>query len=145
MNGLFRYLTLTVKAKTGFDSTVLAWVVAAVLCAVGTLIFLLSATFIWLAEFYGHLSAALILACISFLMAILAGVLGVIAQRRNVEAAKLAIKAQSATRWLDPKFLGVGLQIGRAIGWQKLVSLGAVGILAAGLAWGWSDKPRQNN
>jgi hypothetical protein len=67
------------------------------------------------------------------------------AQRRNVEAAKLAIEAQHAARWLDPKYIGVGLQIGRAVGWQKLAPLVAVWILAAGVAWEWSDKPRQNS
>jgi hypothetical protein len=145
MSGLLRYVTLTAKAKTGLGSAVAGWAVAVVLCAGAMLLFLLVAAFIWLAERYSPLSAAMILAGVLLLMAILAGIFCVGAQRRNVEAAKRAIAAQSATRLLDPKFLGVGLQIARAIGWQKVVSLAAVGILAAGLAWEWSGKPHQDS
>jgi len=144
MSGLLRYATLTAKAKTGLGSAVAGWAVVVVLCTGAMLVFLLFAAFIWLAERYSPLSAAMILAAVLLLMAIVAGIFCVAAQRRNVEAAKRAIEAQSATRLLDPKLLGVGLQIGRAIGWQKLVSLAAVGILAAGLAWEWSGKPHQH-
>ena len=144
MSGLFRYLKLTAKAKTGLSGTVLVWAVVGALCAATALIFLIFAVFIWLAERYSPLSAALILAGVLLLTAILAGILCIMVQRRNVETAKLAIEAQSTARWLDPKFLSVGLQIGRTIGWQKLVSLAAVGILAAGLAWEWSEKPHEN-
>jgi hypothetical protein len=144
MSGLLRYATLTVKAKTGLGAAVAGWAVIVVLCAAAMLLFLLFAAFIWLAERYSPLSAAMILATVLLLMAIMAGIVCVAAQRRNVEVAKRAIEAQSATRLLHPKFLGIGLQIGRAIGWQKLISLAAVGILAAGLAWEWSGKPHQD-
>ena len=33
--------------------------------------------------------------------------------------------------------LGVGFQIGRTIGWGRLLSLGAVAVLAAGLGREW--------
>jgi hypothetical protein len=54
----------------------------------------------------------------------------------------LALAARSQTPWLDPKYLGVGMQIGRAIGWRRLVPLAAVGILAAGIAKEWIGRNR---
>jgi hypothetical protein len=52
MNGLFRYFTLTAKAKTGLGSDVAGWGAVAALCAAVMVIFLNFAAFIWLAERY---------------------------------------------------------------------------------------------
>jgi hypothetical protein len=49
---------------------------------------------------------------------------------------------RSNSPWLDPKYLAVGMQAVRAIGWRRVVPLVAVGVLVAGLAkeWGGRDQ-----
>ena len=39
--------------------------------------------------------------------------------------------------WLDPKFLAVGIEIGRTLGWRRILTLAAAGVLAAGLGKEW--------
>ena len=64
-------------------------------------------------------------------------------RHRNMERARLELAARSSnTDWLDPKLMAVGYQVGQAIGWRKLVSLAAVGLLAAGLAKEWTGRDR---
>ena len=143
MGGLRRYLELTIKSKIGLSSGVIVWALVAVAGAAVTAFFLIFAVFIWLAERYDPLAAALILCGFFLLLAILAAVLTLVSHHRTVERAKLALRAQSKTLWYDPKFLATGLQIGRSLGWRKLVPLIAVGVLAAGLAKEWfrHDQP----
>ena len=137
MKSLLRYLELTLKSKTGFNSGILLLGLGAVLAAALTLAFLLAAAFIALADRFGPLNAALILGGFFLLLTVVA-VLGCIAsRRRTIAGAQLALAARSQTPWLDPKYLGVGMQIGRAIGWRRLVPLAAVGVLAPGIAKEW--------
>ena len=35
--------------------------------------------------------------------------------------------------WADPRVMAAGLELGRTIGWKKLVPLAVVSVLAAGL------------
>jgi hypothetical protein len=142
MKSLLRYLELTLKSKTGFNSAILLLGLGTVLAAALTLVFLLAAAFIALADRFGPLNAALILGGFFLLLTVVA-VLGCIAsRRRTIAGAQLALAARSQTPWLDPKYLGVGMQIGRAIGWRRLVPLAAVGVLAAGIAKEWIGRNR---
>jgi hypothetical protein len=137
ISGWFRHLELTIKSKTGFGSGVLIWGLIALLGGAVALGFFIFAAFIALAGRYGPLIAALGLGS-AFLLLTLVAVLGCMSsRRRTVAGARLALEARSHAPWLDPKFVGVGLQIGRAIGWRRLVPLAAVGVLAAGLAKEW--------
>ena len=133
----FRHLELTIKSKTGLGSGVLVWGVIALLGGAITLGFFIFAAFIALAGRYGPLIAALGLGSLFLLLTLLAVLGCVSSRRRTVAGARLALEARSHAPWLDPKFGGVGLQIGRAIGWRRLVPLAAVGVLAAGLAKEW--------
>jgi hypothetical protein len=137
MSGLLRYLELQAKSKTGLSSGVAIWAIVALVAAVITLGFAIFAAFIWLAQRYDPLTAALVMGGAFLLITLIALVACSIAHRRTAERARLALAARSQTPWLDPRYLGVGLQIGRAIGWRKLVPLMAVGLLAAGLAREW--------
>jgi hypothetical protein len=107
-----------------------------------TLGFFIFAAYIALAERYGSLTAALALGGLFLLTTIIALICCLSSQRRTVASAKLALAARSPAPWLDPKLLGAGLQIGRAIGWRRLVPLAAVGVLAAGLAKEWFGRDR---
>jgi hypothetical protein len=142
MKGWLRHLELTVKSKTGLGADVLVWALLAVLGAAATLGFLIGAAFIGLAERYGPLTAALALGGLFLAITITAVACCLASQRRTVASAKLELAARSHSPWLDPKFLGVGVQIGRAIGWRRLVPLAAVGVLAAGIAKEWFGRTR---
>jgi hypothetical protein len=137
ISGWLRHIELTVKSKTGLGADVLVWALVAVLGGAATLGFFISAAFIGLAERYGSLTAALALGGLFLAITIMALACCLATQRRNVASAKLELTARRHAPWLDPKFVGVGMQIGRAIGWRRLVPLAAVGVLAAGIAKEW--------
>jgi hypothetical protein len=142
MSGWLRHLELTFKSKTGLGTGVLAGALIAILGAGVTLVFLVVAGFVALAERYGPLIAALALGGLFLLITVVAVACCVASQRRTAAAAKLALAARNQVPWLDPRYLGVGVQIGRAIGWRRLVPLAAVGVLAAGLAREWIGRNR---
>ena len=55
-------------------------------------------------------------------------------RRRAQERAILerAARAQASTSWLlDPKILGVAMQAGRTLGWQRIIPVVLLGFLAA--------------
>lgn len=137
-----RHLELTIKSKTGLSASVLMLGLGALLGAALTLGFFLLAAYIALAERYSPLMAALLLGGLFLLVTIVALLCCLSSQRRTIAGAKLALAAQSHAPWLDAKYLGVGLQIGRAIGWRRLVPLAAVGVLAAGMTKEWLGRNR---
>jgi hypothetical protein len=142
MSGWLRHLELTVKSKTGLGADVLVWALIAALGGAATLGFFISAAFIGLAERYGPLTAALALGGLFLSITVMALACCLTSQRRTVASAKLELAARRHAPWLDPKFLGVGMQIGRAIGWRRLAPLAAVGVLAAGIAKEWFGRNR---
>lgn len=137
MSSWLRHLELTVKSNIGLSRGVVVWGLIAAGGGAITLGFFIFAAFIGLAEWYGPLAAALALGGLFLSITIIALICCLSWQRRTVAGAKLALAARSHAPWLDPKFLRVGLQIGGAIGWRRLVPLAAVGVLAAGLAKEW--------
>jgi hypothetical protein len=137
LSGFGRYLRLTAVAKKGLSSSLVVFALVAALCAATTFVLVVFAAFIWLAQRYSPLTAALILCAFFLLAAILAAVAAVMAQRRTVERANVALAARHATPWLDPSMLGVMLQVGRGIGLRRIVPLLAAGVLAAGFAKEW--------
>jgi hypothetical protein len=142
MAGWLRYLELKAQAKTGLSSAVVVWAVIAILCAATTFGLLIFSAFIWLAGRYSPLTAALVLTGFFLLLAILAGVLCLLSSRRTVERAQVELASRQSTPWLDPKMLGIGLQIGRAVGWRQLLPLIAIGLLTTGLAKEWFGHER---
>src|SRR5262245_32547332 len=137
MGGWLHYFTLKAQARAGLNSQVVAWGVIAAVTAVVSLVFFLVAAFIWLADRYTPLTAGLVLGGAFLLVALIALVTCLITRSRNMERARLELAARSSTNFLDPKLVGMGFQIGQAIGWRRLASLAAVGVLAAGLAKEW--------
>ncbi len=55
-------------------------------------------------------------------------------RRRTSERAQLELAARQNAGLLDPKILAIGLQVGRAVGWHRLLSVATAGALIAGLA-----------
>jgi preprotein translocase subunit Sec61beta len=139
MSGWLRYFTLNAQARTGFSPQVAVWAAIAVVAAVVAAVFLLVAAFIWLAQRYDSLTAGLVLGGVFIVVALTAFLACLITRRRNVTRARLELAARDSagSGFLDPKLLGVGLQIAQAIGWRRIIALGAVGVLAAALAKEW--------
>ena len=149
MQGWRNYLQLKAQSKTGLSVGLLIWALTGMSCAAATLGFVILAVFIWLAERYGSLNAALVLGAFFFSITVIAVIASALSHRRTVRRARLELASRSNAPWLDPRLVGVTMQVSRAIGWRKLVPLLAVGVLAAGLGMQWfgrtsdvSTKPR---
>jgi hypothetical protein len=142
MRGWLHYLELQAKVKTGLSSSVIAWASVAAVGGAVTFGFLVLTAFIWLADRYTPLSAALILGAFFLLITIIALIASLVAHGRTVERARQELTVRSPAPWLDPRYLTVGLQVVRAIGARRLVPLVAVGLLAAGLAKEWAGGDR---
>src|SRR5262249_8564963 len=137
MGGWRRYLELEAEAKIGRGTRRFVWALLAVVFGVLTAGFVLLIAFIWLAERYSALTAAMVLAGLFLLATIIAAISCLWSRRRTIEQAELALAARRNALWLDPKGLGGAIQVSRAVGWRKLVPLLAVGMLAAGVGMGW--------
>ena len=142
MGGWRRYLELQAQAKTGLSSNLFVWALLAVVFGVLTAGFVLLIAFIWLAERYDPLTAAITLAGLFLLATIIAAISCLWSRRRTIEQAELALAERRPAIWLDPKALGGAIQAGRAVGWRKLVPLLAVGMLAAGVGMEWFGRER---
>jgi uncharacterized membrane protein len=143
MSGWLRYLTLKAQVSAGLNAQIVIWAIIAVIAAVVTLTFLLVAAFVWLSDLYDGVIAGLVLAAVFAVIAAVAAVVCVMVRRHTIESARLELAERStAAPLLDPKLLGMGYQIGQTIGWRKLISLAAVGLLAAGLAREWVGRDR---
>ena len=141
LSGWVRYLKLTAQAKTGLSPAVVVLAIVALIGAAVTFVLIIFSAFIWLAERYTPLTAALILAGFFFLVTVLAAVGALMVQRRTVSQAQLALQARSHATWLDPSMLGVMLQVGRSVGLRRVLPLVAAGVLAAGFAREWMRDP----
>ena len=142
LTGLLNHLRLTALAKTGLSKAVVVLALIAAITAAAASVFFLFAAFIWLADRYSPVTAALVLAGGFLLIAILAALSAVIAQRRNVDNAKRALAVRSQSPLLDPGMIGVLLQVARTIGLRRIAPLVAAGFLAAALAKEWfRDRP----
>jgi len=142
MGGWRRYLELEARAKTGLTSGLFVWALLAVVFGIVTAGFVLLIAFIWLAERYDPLTAAMALAGLFLLATIIAAVCCLWSRRRTIEQAELALAARKNVTWLDPKLLGSAIQVSRTVGWRKLVPLLAVGMLAAGVGMEWFARDR---
>ncbi len=68
------------------------------------------------------------------LIALIAAIVFAVSRRRARERAILerAARAHGASSWLlDPKILGVAMQAGRALGWERIMPVALLGLLAA--------------
>jgi Ca2+/Na+ antiporter len=140
MSGWLRYYALNALARTGFSAQIVVWAILAAIASTVAGLFLLIAAFVWLANRYDGVIAGLLLGGVFVVVAVIAVVACLVIRRRNMESARRELAARTASsnaNWLDPKLMAVGLQIGQAIGWRKLISLGAVALLATVLAREW--------
>jgi cytochrome bd-type quinol oxidase subunit 2 len=142
LTGLVQNLRLRAEARTGLSSAVVVFALIAAVAVVAAFVFFVFAAFIWLAERYSQLTAALIVAVSFVLIAIVCALGAVLSQRRTSERAKRALALRSQSPWFDPATLGIAMQLGRTIGLRRIAPLAAAGVLAAALAKEWfRDRP----
>jgi O-antigen/teichoic acid export membrane protein len=137
LSGWVNHLRLTAKARTGLSQAFVVFALIAAIAALAASIFFVFAAFIWLAERYSPLTAALVLALAFLLIAILCVLGALVARRRTVDEAKRALAVRSQSPLLDPGMLGMLFQVGRTIGLRRVAPLVAAGVLAAALAKEW--------
>ena len=87
MGGWRRYLELQAQAKTGLSSGLVVWALLAVVFGALTAGFLLLIAFIWLADRYGPLTAAIALAGLFLLATIIAAISCLWSRRRKLARA----------------------------------------------------------
>jgi hypothetical protein len=138
MGDWLRHIALNAKARTGFGPQLIVWFLIALVSLALALGFLCAAAFVWLASRYDAVTAGLILAGVFLLIAIIAAIAGWIARLRTIERARRELAAaRSHANWFDPKFLAIGIEIGRTLGWRRIITLAAAGLFAAGAAKEW--------
>jgi Putative Actinobacterial Holin-X, holin superfamily III len=138
MGDWIRHIALSAKARSGFGPQLIVWFLIAAVSLLLGLGFLCAAGFVWLASRTDAMTASLVFGGAFLLIAIMAAVAGWIARSHNMERARRELAERSqAGGWFDPKFLTVGLEIGRALGWRRVFTLAAAGLLAAGLVKEW--------
>jgi hypothetical protein len=146
LKGLTQEVTLQIQARSGASAAVLVWIAAMALASLTAFVFLCVAGFYWLSLQIGAIFAGLAMAGIFVCFSIIAALISTIIRRRVRERAILARSAKAhAPSWLlDPRMLSAAVQIGRDIGWQRIVPLAFVGFIAAQWARERRDRGEQS-
>jgi hypothetical protein len=152
MEAWLRQFALHAQLRTGLGVGVVLWGVVALLGAALALLFFLIAAFIWLADRYDSVVAALLLGGFSVLLAVIAGIAYTMIRRGNIKRAELELelrrRAAAEAALIDPSLLAIGHQLAHTIGWRRAASLAAVALLGTALAREWlghAKKPDQDN
>lgn len=142
---LTREITLAVQAKSGASGAVVVWLAIVALATFTAFAFLCVAGYAWFAVQFGNVFAGLIMTGIFVAIALIAALIAALVRRRVRERAILAraAKAHSPSWLLDPKLLGVAVEAGRTIGWQRLIPMALLGVVAAQWARDYRNQSQQ--
>jgi hypothetical protein len=140
-----RDIALAVQARSGASPAVVAWLAVVALAALTGFIFLCIAAYDWLELQTGSIAAGLIMAGIFAVIGLISLVVSALLRKRARERAILerAARAHAPSWLLDPRLLGMAMQIGREIGWQRIVPVALLGVMAA--QWGREHRQHGNN
>jgi len=133
LKGVMHDIRLAVLAKNGLTPAVLSCMAFVALAALGAFAFLCVAGYDWLAPQLGILDAALIMTGVLVAIAVLGAIVCALLRRRARERAivERAARAQASSWLLDPKNLATAMQIGRSMGFERIMPIALLGILAA--------------
>jgi hypothetical protein len=142
-----REITLFIQARSGLSTSVVASAIVVVAALLVAFAFLCIAAYAWLAVQFGAVFAGLIMAGVFAVIAIIAAIVCAAARRRARERAILARAARAhSPSWLfDPKVLGIAVEAGRTIGWQRIVPVALLAFLAAQWAREHRDKAERQD
>jgi len=136
-------VVLAIQAKSGLKPALLIWLAVAATASLTAFAFLCIAFYAWLSLQFGVVFGGLIEAGVFVLIALIAALGFSISRRRTRQRAMLerAARAQNASWLLDPTFLNAAIQAGRSLGFERLIPIALVGLLAAQ----WAREGRQRN
>lgn len=132
IKGLMREVTLAIQAKTGASAGVVIFLVLGMGAAVTSFAFFCVAAYQWLVTLFGHIFGGLIEAGFFLLVAAIAAIMSLLIRQHTKQSAILerATRQQPGGWLLDPKLLTTALQVGRTIGWQRIVPVVLLGFVA---------------
>jgi hypothetical protein len=140
MSNWFRHIVLMAEARTGASAAIAVWLLLALVSLLVGLVCFIVAAFVALANRFDGVTAGLILGGAFVLIAIVAVIAARLTRSHNMERAKRELALRRRASLLDPGFAPVLIEIGRTLGWRRLASLGAVAVLAFGIAREWSGR-----
>jgi hypothetical protein len=131
--GLMHDMVLAVQTRTGITTSFVVWLAVVALAAVTAFAFLCVAAYDWLSLHMSSVYAGLVMAAIFVVIATIGIIACLLARRRARERAILerAARAHAPSWLLDPKILATAVQVGRSLGWQRVVPLALVGFMVA--------------
>jgi hypothetical protein len=146
LKSIIREITLAVQTRTGLTAAAVVWMLVIALAVFTAFAFLCVAAYDWLSLQFGSVYAALIMAGVFVLIAIFAAIVCALARRRARERAILerAARAHAPSWLLDPKLLATAVQIGRSMGWERIIPIALLGFLAAQWARERRDQTRES-
>ena len=129
LKSLMRDAMLAVQSRSGITASFIVWLRRRVMAASTASAFLCVAAYDWLALQIGSVYAGLVMAAIFVVIAIIGLIVCLLARRRARERAILerAARAHAPSWLLDPKILATAVQVGRSLGWQRVIPLALVG------------------
>ncbi len=127
---------LLIQVKSGITFGLVIWIAVIVVASLTAFAFVCAAGYGWLSLQLGATFASFAMAGIFVLVALIAATVCAMSRRRTKERAMLirAARAEGSTpRLLDPRILGLAMQAGRTLGWQRVVTVLVIGFLSTQL------------
>jgi len=147
MNALARYALNTAKAKTGLSSGVLIGYVAQAVLAVLAFILLLVAIFFIFADWLAFGATKTSISMFLLFAVVLVGSI-IWTNNAKEKTKRVAQRALSRPREpfpLSPPLVGLVLQLGRNVGWRRVIPVAFITVAATGVAAEWTRRHRNNN
>ena len=129
-------IALLIQVKSEITFGLVIWIAVIVVSSLTAFAFVCVAGCGWLSLQLGATSASFAMAGIFVLVALIAATVCAVSRRRTKERAMLirAARAEGSTpRLLDPRILGLAMQAGRTLGWQRVVTVLVIGFLGTQL------------
>jgi hypothetical protein len=131
--GLIHDMVLAVQSRSGITASFILWLAIVALAALTAFAFLCVTAYDLLLLRMSSVYAGLVMAAVFVLIAVIGLIVCLLARRRARERAILerAARAHAPSWLLDPKILATAVQVGRSLGWQRVVPLALVGFMVA--------------
>lgn len=147
LQNLKHELILFIQAKTGATFSLIVWFGLIALAAPTAFAFLCVALYDWLSLQLGNVYAGLIVAGFFMAVAAIGALAAMMARRRARSRAILerAARAQAPSRLLDSRIIGLALQAGRRLGWQRVLPIALLALVTAQWAHAYRAHDERNN
>jgi hypothetical protein len=126
-------LVLFIQAKTGATLSLFVWAAVVALASLAAFAFLCVALYEWVALQLNDVFAGLIVAGLFIAIAVIGALAAMMARRRARSRAILerAARTQAPSRLFDPRIVGIALQAGRTLGWQRVLPIALLALVTA--------------